>query len=551
MLIVSSNEKLSSRLGWDPLKSLLAPRIHVDGPGMVTPLLLTVGDSQTLLAREQETGNLLALGVDLSATLFYEPYFTVGSIEAGQVVANTIVDVMASRGVTRVEVEADLPLARYLELTHGFEVDVRGSRERARRAPVTLHRVACNEIIERFREYRLRGCQLGGRIIDEKPQLSGLRKQLTADVDTRFSLLDQKMQEAGIEGVLVGSRVNLEELAGVPGSGAPGFALKMLGDHSVYLASVEGDSYTPRGAETIGAFPSLSAAIRSVAGPKNVGVEETYLSVGEFNDLSEVGLTPRPAASLLARWREERDFEDLGFALVIAAASQYAIEGALAQTAHQIDNGVVTRESDVASTYLGLAERFFHDLEIEADVSEFFTNCHAGDRTIYPSLPTDFPLNGRSKTLKLDAGLRVAIDGVCMATSDVGRTLTRTPEATDAYNEFRRIVRDDVISRLRPGVEYSSAHRWCVESLEQMQPSLVQSGLMPSGAGVRPGYDRRNIGHLMGKQESFVSDFRPESPYRVQVGDIGAAEIQWPYAGHGIAAEDMWVVAAEATYITT
>ena len=75
-----------------------------------------------------------------------------------------------------------------------------------------------------------------------------------------------------------------------------------------------------------------------------------------------------------------------------------------------------------------------------------------------------------------------------------------------------------------------------------MKSDLVGAGLMPDGFDVRAGYATRNVGHLMGKQESFVTEFRPNSPYVLQAGAIGAAEIQWPAGKHGIAAEEMWVV---------
>src|SRR5690606_27484871 len=123
---------------------------------------------------------------------------------------------------------------------------------------------------------------------------------------------------------------------------------------------------------------------------------------------------------------------------------------------------------------------------------------------------------------------------------DIGRSLVTTPEGQEAYELFLKIVREDVIENLRPGTVCHVAHTECVDAIMKHEDRLVEMGMMPPGLDMYTEYGRRNIGHLMGKQESFATELRPGHDYALHEGAIGAVEIQWPHLTYSIAAEDLW-----------
>lgn len=549
MRLVSEPTDVAKRVGWDPMTALLAPRIHVDGPGMMTPMILEGGHSAAmLLAREQEKGNIAAAGTPTIEVQYFDPYFTVESAANGTSVPRRLVDLVASIGNERLVVGPDLPFARSVELSTIFEVAL--AEPGLGRQAVAVHRVRCADVETRFRTWRAQCCSRASAVIDDgRPALDGLKRMLGADLDTRYSDLGDVLVATGVSAVLVGSPVNLQELIGWPLTAGDWAAIWVAGSDEVLLLGPGGAPCPVERSTPKEQYASLADAVRSITGTASLGIEESWLSSGRARELQERGLELVPATTALARWREERDVQDLAASIVVAAASQHAIESTIAETRTRLDAGETIDEREVAGRYLSSATTFARRYQLPGLIAEFFTNCHAGNRTIYPSIPTRFPLTQNTRTLKVDAGLRWSIGGVTMATSDVGRTLTRSADATAAYAAFTDIVRSDVIGRLRPGVLCPDPHRWCVDGLDALVPSLVSWKLLPSGVAVRPGYARRNIGHLMGKQESFVTEFRPANPYVLRAGDIGAAEIQWPYAGHAIATEDMWVIADDTTYM--
>ena len=61
---------------------------------------------------------------------------------------------------------------------------------------------------------------------------------------------------------------------------------------------------------------------------------------------------------------------------------------------------------------------------------------------LYPGPPTDFVLDENLKCLMLDAGVKISVDGVVLATSDMARSLMLADEGLKAYELFKTVVRD-------------------------------------------------------------------------------------------------------------
>ena len=76
MKLICGLDAIKARFGLDPIGQLLFTTIRLDSGRMVTPVLADLGDTQYLLARQQELGNILSSGVALEDLKLYDPYVT-------------------------------------------------------------------------------------------------------------------------------------------------------------------------------------------------------------------------------------------------------------------------------------------------------------------------------------------------------------------------------------------------------------------------------------------------------------------------------------------
>lgn len=547
MKLASDIDRIQAEYGFHPIDNLLAPGIRMDDPKMVTPVIAEQDGRSLLLAREQETGNLAALGVPRSELRFFERYFSFDNVvngsEAYPDLAEAVADLAAARPVT---VGPDLPLGRYHQLAR--RVDVTVEDDATAPIPVVAYRLPRSAVEERFRQLRAEGPDVARRIVEQRPHLADLRDLFDADRDTRFQALDATLEELGVSAVAASAPPNLSELTGLrPRKGVVVVAPR--NDDAVYLVAPDYDHTVP--GVPLGRYPDLPAAVQSLGGGTTIAVEDGWMGVGEAQAWQDHGLELISATAALAKWREHRDHEDLAFAIVAAQATRYSIEGALGHAERALGAGEEVTERSIYRHALGLTHDFRKEFGIPFTIQPFFVNLHAANRSLYPAIPVEFAINDATRTVKFDAGLKVCVDGVVLGTSDMARTLVRTPEAKEAYDIFMHIVQDEVIPSLRPGTVLESAHRLCVDKVLEREEQLVDAGTMPPGVDLHTEYGRRNVGHLMGKQESFVTELRPGHTETLREGAIGAVEIQWPYGEYSIAAEDLWFAGPERTYVTS
>jgi Xaa-Pro aminopeptidase len=542
MRVISDVDKIQQAVGWHPIDDLLAPAIHLDGPKMVTPVLVEGAAGTKLLARQQETGNLQALGA--ADALYFERYVTLDGSATDAAVYDSLGAALAdlSKGEP-VEVGVDLPYGRYLKIMQHVDVYVSGEEEPR---PVFAACMPAEEILQRFAHYHALGREAARRLVEARDALAPLAVLLEPGKDTRFTLLDAFLADLGLDALLATAPIDVRELTAE--SPEDDWAvLKVRGDGNVYLLTPQQSSI----GSPVGSFPSLAEAVARLSPGHKLAVEETYVSVGLAGRLQAAGLELVPFSAALSKWREYRDEESIPFSIIAAQASRYAVDSALAFAEKAIVAGREITERDVYQRYLELVRDFQRELGSPFKITPFFVNCHAGNRTIYPSRPVDHALSGESNSLKLDAGLTVSIDGVVLGTSDIARTLTTTPQGKEAYRTFLGIVRHVITHSLVPGRRCEDIHRDLVEAMDRCRDRLIEIGMLPPEVELQAIYGRRNVGHLMGKQESFVTEFRPGDTDMLRAGAVGAVEIQWPRAGHSIAAEDMWVLTPTGAHLLT
>ena len=544
--IICSAEEITRRYGFIPNERLLFSAIRLDSFPFVTPLIFEDGDTELLLARQQEQGNIFSAGVEPQRVRFYEPWVTIDPRPVAEFPAATNLSALVRElvGNRPVELSAEAPYAHFLKLSG--EVDVRVNRVEDR--AVTVYEVAQDDVAARFAGWRAAAIPVASRVIAAVPHLAGLERALTSGIDTRFSGLAEVAERLGVDAILLSSDPNYSEVTGtVRGDGVR--ALWSQSDQRLFIVA-DRDSQGIVGSP-VGNYDSAAQAVLAHAGGARIAVEEQWETSSLGIQLSESHAVLVAASLALGSWRDERDHEDLPFQVLAARASTTAIEAAVAWAHERLDAGESFTENDMYGVYLAALDQFRLESEIPFGIEPYFTNLHSSQRMLFPGPPTDFPITGDTTCVQLDAGVRIVIDGVTVATSDMARSVLRTPEGRQAYEILTRAVREGILPQLRPGVVCEDVHAGTLDYLASVRPRMIELGMLGADTDFDTEYRKRNVGHLMGKQESFANELRPGYRFVLREGSYGAAEIPWRYGRHAIGTEDLWFIGAERTYNLT
>ncbi len=544
--IICSAEEVARRYGFTPNERLLFSAIRLDSFPFVTPLIFEDGDTELMLARQQEQGNILSAGVDPARVRFYEPWVTIDPRPVADFPAARSLSALVRElvGDAPVELSPSAPYAHYLKLSGEVEVTVPHDEPRA----VTVYAVDQAAVAERFAGWRAAAIPVAARVIAEVEHLDGLERYLDASTDTRFSGLAVVAEQLGVDAILLSSDPNYSEVTGaVRGAGARALWTRTDGKLLVIADREQrGIAGTP-----IASYESAAQAIRAHAGGARIAYEEQWETSSLGIQLAAEGAVLVAASLALGSWRDERDHEDLPFQVLAARASTTAIESAVAWAHARLDAGESFTENEMYAAYLAALDGFRREAEIPFGIEPYFTNLHSSQRMLFPGPPTDFPINADTTCVQLDAGVKVVIDGVTVATSDMARSVLRTAEGREGYEILTRAVREGVIPQLRPGVVCEDVHAGTLEYLAAVRPRMIELGLLGEETDFDTEYRKRNVGHLMGKQESFANELRPGYRFVLREGSYGAAEIPWRYGVHAIGTEDLWFIGAERTYNLT
>ncbi|HEY9478075.1 MAG TPA: Xaa-Pro aminopeptidase [Microbacteriaceae bacterium] len=546
MKLICGLDAIKARFGLDPIGQLLFTTIRLDSGRMVTPVLADLGDTQYLLARQQELGNILSSGVALEDLKLYDPYVTfedsLKTVAASASFADAVAELAEGAPVT---VGEDLPYIHHLAVSK--LVDVRVERAADASDAVVVYELDADAILGRFRTWRADGVDIVTPIVSRVAGLEGLSDEFTSDIDTRYSALATMADDLGVSGFLISSPPNFSDITAVRPS--PDLAVLWIRESGRVLLIADGARFDTPGTP-VGAFASLGEAVAAHVGGA-LGIEDQWIQIGHAGQLERAGLTLTAASNRLGAWRDARDREDLPFQILAARTSVFCIEGALEYADQQLKAGSVITENDVYRRYLELVHAFRAEGGIPFTIEPYFVNLHASNRMLYPGPPTDFVLDENLKCLMLDAGVKISVDGVVLATSDMARSLMLTDEGIQAYALFKTVVRDGIVGQLVPGAVMADVHEGTMTVVTGIRTQLEELGLLAPEVDFVAQYRKRNVGHLMGKQESFANELRPGYNHVLEVGDLGAAELPWLFDDYAVGTEDMWYIGKSRTYITS
>ncbi|WP_328392959.1 aminopeptidase P family N-terminal domain-containing protein [Nocardia sp. NBC_00416] len=542
--ITADATQVEQMYGLDARKSLLFSAIRLDSHPLVAPLIAQTDEARYLLVRQQEQGNALSAGVPKEQIKFYAPWVTIDP----RIIADTpaaesltsLVQELADGAAVRLA--ADVVYSHYRALAGSVELVVADQDP----TPVTAYELDLDEILARFAAWRKAGVDTARQVIEDVEHLSGLADEFTATVDTRFSGLRAVAAERSLDALLLAAPPNFTEATGF--AQPDGSVALWLADSGKLIVLATGDAPETPGV-VVGRYPSVGAAVAELATGPRTGVEEEWISVGLARELEAAAAELVPVTRDLAHWRDIRDHEDLAFQVVAARASVFAIEEALAWAGAGLDAGRTFTELDIYAVYVDKINEFRTGNEIPFAVEPYFTNLHSSNRMLFPGPPVDYPINDETTCIQLDAGVRIVIDGVIVATSDMARSLPRTAAAKEAYSFFFDVVREGIIGQLAPGVICEDVHEGTLRYLAPHLDRMVEIGMLGTEVDFDTEYRKRNVGHLMGKQESFANELRPGYKHVLDIGSYGAAEIPWRYDNAAIGTEDLWYIGRDRTYI--
>ena len=507
------------------------------------PAVLSVAGRDYFLVREIDTANVAACGFTRMPVVPFSPYWRARPAAAmPRTAADAVLSLLRTERLT---VDAATPALVYEQLRANIPVEVEPAVSRPVRA-FRLHRA---DVLGRFNHHRKEIAEVAQRLTAGHPHADRLAPWLEERPNPAFHLLDQMSAGRGLSALLATWVTNFQELSGLRGTLAEteGCAsLFVLGADEVWIlapASLDLDLAGPAQE-----YPGLPDAVRDIAGQGPVGFERDALGAAHLLELRERGVQLEDAGLLLRDWREEKAWLDVPYFIVGALASRHAIEGAAHFAGQAIRAGVEVTERDVDRVYRSLLREFEAEHRLPVRLEIYFTNNHAGSRTILPSRPTRYPLSAGSTTLKIDCGVFVVDDGLFHACTDIARTVTTTRNATEVFQAMEQAVVEEIIPGIRVGMTGEQIHALGVDRMAEREVVFRTHGFMPDDFSWRTGYTR-DVGHVIERQESYTFYFRPGTARPLRPGMVSCVEIHCVDDGHNLTIEDTFVADKTGTII--
>jgi Xaa-Pro aminopeptidase len=514
----------------------LMPVRSFDNAKAVSPFILEAGKRRTALFVQVEHGNARAAMLPPSlGQAFYRPYFTFDAATATDPVHATLTGAIQalSNGDRTLQLDRDLPAGVGAELARTFDV----SYERISDAgPVTLRTVSAGKTAEALAVQRPAAGRAARRLIERSPVRDLITPYLDRPEPDRFAALDRLLSAAGIDTLVLTTRLNMQEVAGIPmrAKRASIAVFYVLGGP---IFAVETGS-TNDGKT----FPSIASALNDINPRGRIACEMDDIGLGLFAALGLDTRETRPADMLLRRWRDHGTVSDLAFYIIATRASLRATEAALGFAERAIDAGEAITEMDAYRVYHRTLHAMVTEAMPELNVGRTLTNFHSGARTIFPANVDSAPLTTRANTLKLDTGcLLFDPDGMLLGCSDIARTLPFSDPGRDMYKLFQHGVRHCLVPACAAGTTGAAIHAAGVAAIWSEGKKPAGNPLFVDFSDPIARYDR-DVGHLLGKNNLAHLTFTSRSQDTLSEGMIACCEYQWPIADHAIAYEDTCLV---------
>lgn len=531
-------ETVRRRTGFDPFEHSLPPKLAIDGYRSSMPLMATAGNDVPLIfLKEIDRTNVERLKQDGVRFVWHSPYFSFGGLRRPSDSYPNLEAALISELDDPVTLDSRMTVDLYRTLQGAL--DVRADDEITFSAPRVHYEIQRDDVAMAFAPGRAEIREAAGPFVSDL-KTDQLDRWLSREPDDRFAILDELMDESGLDGLLVASPLAIQDLTGIPirAIGEEVWAFYLRGSNIVHVLSRRELPWqdlplaTKAGSDTI---EELSK------GPR-IGVEEVAFSFEAWSGFGLKRFEDFPATGLMRRWRERRSWEDVAAYVIGSRLTLEAIHAALSFVDTAFKSGRPVTEIAAYNRYRSKVGSMIRANGLPLHVRTYFTHTHAGNRSHFPASATEHVIPATS-SLKIDGGLEIYDSrGMFLGVSDITRSTMGTEEVRSFYELLDAALIKGAIAACRAGAKGSDVFSAGLSFLEPHRSTLIRGAFMPASNGPLTRLFRRNIGHLIGKQEPATVEFAVDSELPLEAGMVGAAEFQWPYADYTIGIEDLFLV---------
>jgi Xaa-Pro aminopeptidase len=545
--LISNLNQLNKDLGGNVFKQFLSPNLFLDAPLMVIPFILRCSDRKYLLYRNLESENCDLINTGDLVKISYNPYFLINKKQNNSVKNNileTLKEILLEKEKEKIlNLDDNLPYAAYNLIKKGLKgIEITYKPRIISNNQNKVYEINVVYVEKRFKNLREEGQKYANDLISNSKEKEILEKEISKVEDSRYELLNKLMGKNGFSAVIINSNINIQELTGFSFSDSSHIsAIYKYGDNKVYILSEK--EINKNYFKNKGEYPDYFSALFSLNINKNdnIGFEDYFVNINEFNHYKKHGINLCEGTLILRKWREYRAGEDLVFYIIAGKASNYAMGKVLNEASKNIQNNYFNSEEELFKKYLDYFEEFRQENKLPYHFREYFTNLYASDRTLYPSIPSKFKISKNTNEIKIDAGILMTdSQGMILGTTDIARTLPLNKYSAKVYDMIKDTIKDKIIPSIRKNKSYEQIYSEGIKFFSNnCEHFLKDNHLCPQDFDINKDYTR-DIGHLMGKQESIDVKIYQGNKNKLTNDIVGCIEIHWYYDKHALVYEDMW-----------
>lgn len=543
MAFLHSKTEAVERLTGLSLKGTMLTTTQYHDRRHVLPFVLEKDGKGYFIVRQMDNGNIEGAGFNaLPQVRFGSYFFPSGTVVVHGTAAKAVLSVTKDEPV---KVDDAMPVSVYNELKAATTVTVQSEGAK----PVEVFMLTPEQVLSKFNHHRDDVVRVVNELTAGHPQYERLNKLYANREGDVFGILEEKAKAKGLGAMLASWLSNFQELTGLRATLTEEYgyaALYLVEKRQTWVIVPAGDAknYT----DTYKSYENFAEAVKDLAGDAAVGIEEDTLGASRYVDMLGKGVELKDAGILFKDWRDEKIKFDIPYFVLGAMATRYAMEGAATFADLAIRANVSVTEKQVDDVFRARLDEFAKRYKLQVELKFYFVNTHAGSRTMYPSRPTDYVIHKGINSLKLDSGIFVFDDGLYHASSDIARTVTTTPEADEIFDLMETVLLEETVPGIKPGMTGEEIHRMGVDQIGAHGEAFLRTGYMPNTFSWRKDYPR-DIGHSMERQETCSYHFVPGNKTKIKPGMVGCIEFHCAYNGHGMSAEDTFVMDDEGAIV--
>ncbi|WP_371227930.1 M24 family metallopeptidase [Roseovarius sp. 2305UL8-3] len=534
--LLSDPNKLIARFGLEFWDRLTYPGIFRGAPRLVTPVLLSVDDAETIVISDSDSDAAQALPGDIDVAT-YGRYFRWDDVDGTRACLGFGATLHKVVGDREVLCDPDLPVARFQDLADFAKVSLSGFSPSQ---DLVLHRKSKSEIVAQWRHTRDADAERLQDLIAKMPHGNPLAAALLRPIEG-YAALDWLVEEVGVGAVMITAPHEVEMFSGLPAE-----MNRQLGLIAIWVSGddilIAAPKQLPR-SDFRAEVPARPLA-DLLLGKGTVAVQKNDMSIGRWSELTSAGLDLCGGDEILCRFQDLRAGEDLIYFIVAGNAMLEGIAAARRAFGRHGRNGM--SERDLVGAHRIGARRYLSAMGFEGRDERCFDIVHSGARTHLPATASDAIVTDQDVTIKFDMGIFLKDAAGCVrGVSDIARTICTDPNLAQMHDLMRRSLVKDLIPRIRPGMTGADVYAEGLKCLAALESELRAAGLLPDGCGV-DGYSR-DCGHTLQRQTISSVYFLPNNSKLVEEGMLGCVEYVWPIGDILLAVEDGYYVASDKT----